>query len=146
MCFSCISAALKKLSVNFSYLCIAQVFRILPKIIIRMACAYIKCMQSVCGTDTAGWTELSYPLATPTSYWRPLYLSKIQYNSVLGFFLSPILNENFVSIYHHEDYFKNGTFLVKNQFSCSRLSHHDFFRENDGKMSQILQPKDVENS
>ena len=66
-------AAKKHFSLHSWYLCIAQLFKIafrcsfLLKMINHMACQYIKCMQSICWTDTVGWTEFSYPFGNAYS-------------------------------------------------------------------------------
>ena len=65
---------------------------------------------------------------------------------LVRFAVSSIPAENFVSIQHHENKFRNGTFLVKNEFLQNRIRTLQFFREDDHKIDQILLPANTENS
>ena len=58
--------------------------------------------------------------------------SKLQYNPMLDFVLSSIPAENFVSIQHYQNKFRNGALLIKNEFLRSRIGTLQFFRENCG--------------
>ena len=83
---------------------------------------------------------------TGDSYAYRATSSRIKHNSMLELVLSSIPTENFVAIQHCENKFKNGTFLIKNEFLRSRKCTARFFRENNDKMSHFLSPANTENS
>ena len=65
---------------------------------------------------------------------------------MLEFVLSSIPAEHFVSIQPYENNFKNGTFLIKNEFLRRRNCTLRFFRENDDKMIYFPPSANTENS
>ena len=86
--------------------------------IIYIAWAYIKCMQSVCRTDTVGRTKFSYPFGS--AYFMLETHMPVQPNSMLELVLSFIPAENFVAS-------QMARFWSKMSFHAAEIAPYDFF-------------------
>ena len=89
------------------------------------------CSQSV-GRTLSDGQNFPILLAKPTSNWGLIcqynvISRKIQHNSMLDFVLCSIPAENFYSIQHCENNFKNGTFFIKNEFYAAEFAPYHIF-------------------